>query len=75
MDAFVLSRDSVIPYLAGRGILPPDADATVAELPGGVSATVLAVRGRTLALVAKQALLRLKVEDEWTVKQCDSTPG
>ncbi len=30
---------------------------------------MLAVRGPTLALVVKQALLRLKVEDEWTVKQ------
>ncbi len=59
----------MVPYLIGRGILPPDAQATVAELPGGVSATVLAVRTPTLAVVAKQALLRLKVEDEWTVKQ------
>jgi 5-methylthioribose kinase len=65
----VLSRDSVVPYLVGRGILPPDTHATVAELPGGVSATVLAVRAPTHALVAKQALLRLKVEDDWTVKQ------
>jgi 5-methylthioribose kinase len=59
----------VIPYLVGRGILAADAQATVAELPGGVSATVLAVRGPAVALVAKQALLRLKVEDEWIVKQ------
>jgi 5-methylthioribose kinase len=68
-EAFALTRDSVIPYLVERGIMPLDAHAAVAELPGGVSATVLAVRGPTLALVAKQALLRLKVEDEWTVKQ------
>jgi tRNA A-37 threonylcarbamoyl transferase component Bud32 len=69
MDAFVLTPDSVIPYLVARGILAPETSATVEELTGGVSATVLAVRGPTLALVAKQALLRLKVEDDWTVKQ------
>jgi len=69
MDEFVLSPDSVIPYLVERGILSPEARATVTELAGGVSATVLAVRGPTPALVVKQALLRLKVEDDWTVKQ------
>ena len=65
----MLSPDSVIPYLVGRGILPPETSATVEELTGGVSAAVLAVRGPTPALVVKQALLRLKVEDDWTVKQ------
>jgi 5-methylthioribose kinase len=37
-------------------------------LPGGVSATVLAVRGDDLAVVVKQALPRLRVHDVWLAK-------
>ena len=44
MDAFVLTPDSVIPYLVARRVMSPEARATVTELAGGVSATVLAVR-------------------------------
>ena len=46
--------------------MPADAELTVEELTGGVSGTVLAVRGPGIALVVKQALPRLRVAEEWT---------
>ena len=68
-EAFALTSHNVIPYLVRRGVLPRGVRAHVAELAGGVSATVLAVRAPGAAVVAKQALARLKVEDDWTAKQ------
>lgn len=52
-------------YLVARGVVPRDAELTVEELAGGVSGTVLAVRGPGIALVVKQALPRLRVAEEW----------
>lgn len=49
--------------------MTPGAPLDVRELEGGVSATVLAVRGPGLALVVKQALPRLRVADEWLAGQ------
>src|SRR4051812_39006676 len=60
-----LTAASVGAYLASRSVVPADAGLTVEELTGGVSGTVLAVRGPGIALVVKQALPRLKVADEW----------
>src|SRR3954451_6186722 len=60
-----LTAASVGAYLASRSVVPADADLTVEELAGGVSGTVLAVRGPGIALVVQQALPRLKVADEW----------
>ena len=60
-----LDADSVVAYLAGRGIVPADAELAVEELAGGVSSPVLAVRGEGIALVVKQALPRLRVAEEW----------
>ena len=60
-----LEADTVVAYLAGRGIVPKDAELTVEELTGGVSGVVLAVRGPGVALVVKQALPRLRVAEEW----------
>ena len=60
-----LDAGNVVAYLVARGVVPRDAELTVEELGGGVSGTVLAVRGRGIALVVKQALPRLKVADEW----------
>ena len=60
-----LDAGNVVAYLVARGVVPRDAELTVEELGGGVSGTVLAVRGRGIALVVKQALPRLKVPDEW----------
>ena len=61
----MLAAGSVTDYLAIRGIVPRGAELTVEELAGGVSGTVLAVRGPGVALVVKQALPRLRVADEW----------
>ena len=69
MTAFELNSGNVIPYLIRRGVLSRDAKTSVAELAGGVSATVLAVRGTETQVVVKQALTRLKVDDDWTAKQ------
>ena len=51
----MLAAGSVTDYLATRGIVPRGAELTVEELAGGVSGTVLAVRGPGVALVVKQA--------------------
>jgi 5-methylthioribose kinase len=45
--------------------VPGDAELTVKTLRGGISGTVLAVKGQGIALVVKQALPRLRVADEW----------
>ena len=63
MTAFKLNSDTVIPYLVRRGVLSHDEQTSVAELAGGVSATVLAVRAAGTAIVVKQALKQLKVDD------------
>lgn len=68
-QAFELTTDNVIPYLVHRGVIPRGVHARVDELTGGVSATVLAVRAPGTAVVAKQALTRLKVKDDWRAKQ------
>jgi aminoglycoside phosphotransferase (APT) family kinase protein len=52
-------------YLVERGVVPKGSELTVEELSGGVSGTVLAVRGPGIALVVKQALPQLLVADEW----------
>ena len=68
-EAFALTVDNVIPYLVGRGVIPRGVRARVDELAGGVSATVLTVRAPGTEVVAKQALARLKVDDDWRAKQ------
>jgi 5-methylthioribose kinase len=60
-----LAPGTVGAYLAGRGVVPAGSALGVEELAGGVSGTVLAVRGPGVALVVKQALPRLRVADEW----------
>ena len=67
--AFELTALNAVSYLRERGVLAPRARATVEELPGGVSASVIAVRGKGIQLVVKQALPRLRVEDEWLATQ------
>jgi len=68
-EAFELTARNVIPYLVRRGVIPDGVRADVEELTGGISATVLAVRTPAAAVVAKQALLRLRVEDDWWAKR------
>jgi fructosamine-3-kinase len=65
---FVLTAESVVPYLVQRGILADGDPAEVEELGGGVSGMVLAVRAPGVGVVAKQALSRLKVTDDWRAK-------
>jgi aminoglycoside phosphotransferase (APT) family kinase protein len=60
-----ITTESIGAYLAKRGVVPKDAELTVEELAGGVSGTVLAVRGPGIALVVKQALPQLRVAEEW----------
>ncbi|HET6173307.1 MAG TPA: phosphotransferase [Gaiellales bacterium] len=60
-----LAAGTVVEYLVARGVVPSDAQLTVEELAGGVSGTVLAVRGPGIALVVKQALPQLRVAGEW----------
>jgi aminoglycoside phosphotransferase (APT) family kinase protein len=60
-----LDAGSVVDYLVARGLVPGSAQLTVEELAGGVSSTVLAVRGPGIALVVKQALPKLRVAEEW----------
>jgi 5-methylthioribose kinase len=62
---FELNAATVGPWLAEQKLVEPDAELEVEELAGGVSATVLAVRGADRPIVVKQALPRLRVADEW----------
>jgi 5-methylthioribose kinase len=66
---FELSADTAPAYLVRRGLLREGVPVSAEELPGGVSAAVVAVRGAGVALVVKQALPRLRVTDEWLAKQ------
>lgn len=58
-----LTENNAAPYLAERGIVA--ADASVRELGGGVSNTVLLVESGAARLVLKQSLGRLRVAQEW----------
>jgi 5-methylthioribose kinase len=62
---FVLTTQTAVPWLTAHGLLDDDSGCEAVELSGGVSATVVAVRGPGAALVVKQALPQLRVADEW----------
>ena len=63
---FELTVENAPTYLVERGLVPADAALDLEELPGGVSATVIAVRsGAGFAVVVKQALPQLRVADDW----------
>ncbi|MGL6278766.1 MAG: phosphotransferase [Gaiella sp.] len=68
---FVLDVGNAHGWAADHGLLPSDAVVEADELPGGVSAAVIALRPEPPArpLVVKQALPRLRVEDEWLATQ------
>jgi 5-methylthioribose kinase len=68
-ETFELDSANVVRHLIDRGVLASDIGASVEVLTGGVSATVLAVRAPGVAVVAKQALARLRVSDEWRAKR------
>ena len=65
---FVLTAETAVPYLVRRGILREGSEAVAAELAGGVSSAVVAVRAPGVRVVVKQALPRLKVTDDWRAK-------
>lgn len=64
---FELTLATAAEYLVDRGLVPQGAEIVLTELPGGVSATVIAahVPSTGAAVVIKQALPQLRVEDEW----------
>ena len=62
---FELSLDSAPAWVAAHGLNPDGVTLDVAELTGGVSSAVVAVRGEGVGVVLKQALPRLRVEDVW----------
>jgi 5-methylthioribose kinase len=64
---FELTLASAPGYLVRRGLAPAGEAIEVAELPGGVSATVISARVPSTgsAVVVKQALQQLRVRDEW----------
>ena len=64
-----LSRQTVAAYLVERGVFERTEGLEAVELTGGISATVIAVRGAGKRVVVKQALARFRVEDEWLVSQ------
>ena len=64
-----LCAETVGEHLARRGLLDQGAAAVASELGGGVSSVVLAVRGGGLDVVVKQALPRLRVEEEWLARR------
>jgi 5-methylthioribose kinase len=65
----LLSAATAEAYLVSRGLLAPTEAATVAELRGGVSSIVLAVSTPSRTMVVKQALPRLRVDDDWRAKR------
>ncbi len=60
-----LDRGTVIPYLIERGLVEPGEPIGVEELPGGVSNVVLKIMTPRDCFVLKQALPKLRVEDDW----------
>lgn len=60
---FALSIDTAPEYLRSRGV--ETAGARITELGGGVSNTVLLVEGDGQRFILKQALGKLRVEDDW----------
>jgi aminoglycoside phosphotransferase (APT) family kinase protein len=65
---FELTVENAAGWAAARGLVPDSASVTAEELTGGVSSTVIALRGPGVAVVVKQALPRLRVQDVWIAK-------
>ena len=60
-----LTEENAVDYLEAAGVVPTDAEATVRPLGGGVSNTVLRVTFGDDAVVLKQPLANLAVDDDW----------
>lgn len=65
-DALVLFDAQTLPeYLKRQGLVAADADVTVTALTGGVSSAINLVQAGDREFVAKQALEKLNVKDDW----------
>jgi 5-methylthioribose kinase len=65
----LLTVETVGPYLTGRGLVEAGTPVSAEELAWGVSNVVLAVASAGFQAVVKQALPRLRVEEEWLAKR------
>jgi 5-methylthioribose kinase len=65
----LLTPESVGAWLAEAGLVAPGSRISATELDWGVSNVVLAVEAGELRAVVKQALPRLRVEEEWLAKR------
>lgn len=68
-EPVLLSAETVADYLAVRGVFDDARGVEARELGGGVSNVVLVARRGDRRVVVKQALPRLRVEDEWMAKR------
>jgi 5-methylthioribose kinase len=71
---FLLTAGNVQDYLGGHGLWPPGVPASIHELGGGVSNTVLLVEGEAPGssqkrCVVKQSLAKLRVQDDWRAER------
>jgi phosphotransferase family enzyme len=66
---FELDVESAPRWLAEHGLNPQNRRLVATELGGGVSATVIAVRGDGVSVLLKQGLSRLRVADRWEANQ------
>jgi 5-methylthioribose kinase len=64
-EAFELDPSTAPAWVDRHGLNPHDDRLTAVELAGGVSASVVAVTGPSVAVVVKQARSRLRVADVW----------
>jgi 5-methylthioribose kinase len=65
---FELSIDNAADWAERHGLVDSVTDIAAEEMRGGVSSVVIALRGREIAIVLKQALSRLRVDDMWVAK-------
>ena len=65
---FALTAETAEAYVREQGLAQGDDLLRVEELGGGVSSSVIAIRGNGVGLVLKQALPKLRVDDDWRAK-------
>lgn len=65
VTSFRLTPQTAVAYLTARNVLASGTDASAEPMTGGVSSDVVAVAGTNVDLVVKQALPKLRVQQEW----------